>query len=265
MIQNNTRTFVLLKPDAIERGLTGEILRRFERKGLRTVLMEMKWIDDDLAKKHYAEHQGNSPYFKQMCNAITCGPVIAMVMEGPDAVSCARQLIGNGPNPMSHAAIGTIRADFAIKEPFNLVHGSDSDHAAHREIILWFGKKFVKAENVNTDLPPEMPKIPKKMKSVDLLKKKTASVKFEELKKPEFLKEAKNYYDDLSIPTASPLTYKDVLEETNQIMGIGTAATVTSGPFFFLNEAAPITATTSVDPEQDIVSVMNNIDEQIKI
>lgn len=168
-----SRTLILLKPDAIERNLSGEILKRFERKGLKIVAAEMRWIDKDLAEQHYAEHKGNTPHFTNMTNAITRGPLMAVVLEGIAAVHCSRQIIGS-QSPLYHSTVGTIRADFAIEEPYNLVHGSDSDGAAKREITLWFGPSMVKAnqkpkiatimdEKLQVIMPPPMPKIPKKV------------------------------------------------------------------------------------------------------
>lgn len=138
-----TRTLVLLKPDAIERNLTGEILKRFERKGLHVVAAEMRWIDIKLAQEHYAEHKGNPSHYKSMTEALTRGPLMAVVLEGNSAVECSRQLIG-AQSPLYNSQIGTIRADFAIEEPYNLVHGADSDNAAQREIKLWFGTSLTK-------------------------------------------------------------------------------------------------------------------------
>lgn len=130
------RTLILIKPDAIQRGLTGEIIKRFERKGFRIIKAEMKFIDEELAKQHYAEHKHNTTYFAKMIEAITHGPVIAIILEGVNAPENSRQLIG-GPSPHS-SPVGTIRGDLAYEEAFNLVHGSDSNSAAYREIALWF-------------------------------------------------------------------------------------------------------------------------------
>jgi nucleoside-diphosphate kinase len=131
-----SRTLILIKPDAIQRGLTGEIIKRFERKGFRIIRAEMRFIDEDFAGVHYEEHKHNTPYFAKMIEAITHGPVIAMILEGINAPENSRQLIGNA-NPHS-SAVGTIRGDLAYEEAFNLVHGSDSAHSAYREIALWF-------------------------------------------------------------------------------------------------------------------------------
>jgi nucleoside-diphosphate kinase len=130
-----SRTLVLVKPDAFERGLTGEVLARFERKGLRPVAMRLMVVDERLANRHYAEHT-EKPFFGELISFITRGPLVAMVLEGADAVEAVRQLIG-ATNPLD-AAPGSIRGDFATEVTFNLVHGSDSDESATREIELWF-------------------------------------------------------------------------------------------------------------------------------
>jgi nucleoside-diphosphate kinase len=129
------RTLILVKPDAFERGLTGEVLARFERKGLRLVAMKLLQVDDEFAGRHYAEHT-EKPFFGELVAFITRGPLVALVLEGDDAVTAARQLIG-ATNPLE-AAPGSIRGDFATVVTFNLVHGSDSPESAGREIALWF-------------------------------------------------------------------------------------------------------------------------------
>jgi len=153
------RTLILIKPDAIERNLVGEILRRFEHKGLRIITAQMVQADIALAEDHYAEHKGSGPFFTKMVKAITCAPVIAMILEGKWAIQAARQLIGFA-SPLKQSPIGTIRADFAIEEPLNLVHGSDSPSAAEREITLWFGKEYIKptstAQSVGSWGPPKL-------------------------------------------------------------------------------------------------------------
>lgn len=133
------RTLILIKPDAIERGLTGEIIKRFERKGFRIIKAEMRFADEKLAQSHYEEHKGNGPYYEKMIDAITHGPVIAMILEGPSVIEGSRQLIGSA-SP-HHSPVGTIRGDLAYQEAFNLVHGSDSNGAAYREITLWFSEE----------------------------------------------------------------------------------------------------------------------------
>ena len=129
------RTLVLIKPDAFERGLTGEVLARFERKGLRIAALRQLRIDGAFAGRHYAEHT-EKPFFGELVEFITSGPLVAAVLEGPEAVAAARQVIG-ATNPLE-AGPGSIRGDFAVEVTFNLVHGSDSDESAAREIALWF-------------------------------------------------------------------------------------------------------------------------------
>ena len=131
-----SRTLILVKPDAFERGLTGEVLARFERKGLRLVALRQLTIDDEFAGRHYEEH-ADKPFFGELIDFITGGPLVAAVLEGVDAPTAARQIIG-ATNPLE-AAPGSIRGDFAVEVTFNLVHGSDSDESAKREIELWFG------------------------------------------------------------------------------------------------------------------------------
>jgi nucleoside-diphosphate kinase len=129
------RTLILVKPDAFARGLTGEIISRFERKGLRLAALRQMTMDAELAERHYAEHS-ERPFFGELVAFITSGPLVAMVLEGEQAVPAARQVIG-ATNPLE-AAPGSIRGDFAIETGTNLVHGSDSDESAEREIGLFF-------------------------------------------------------------------------------------------------------------------------------
>ncbi|HVW18547.1 MAG TPA: nucleoside-diphosphate kinase [Solirubrobacteraceae bacterium] len=129
------RTLILVKPDAFARGLTGEIIARFERKGLRLVALEQRTLDKATAKAHYAEHEGK-PFFGELVEFITSGPLVALVLEGQDAVRAARQIIG-ATNPLE-AAPGSIRGDFATAVGENMVHGSDSPKSAAREIKLFF-------------------------------------------------------------------------------------------------------------------------------
>jgi nucleoside-diphosphate kinase len=129
------RTLILVKPDAFARGLTGEIIARFERKGLRLVALKQMTVDGDLAKRHYAEHDGK-PFFGELVEFITSGPLVAMVLEGDQAVTAARQVIG-ATNPIE-ASPGSIRGDFAIAVGQNMVHGSDSPESAEREAGLFF-------------------------------------------------------------------------------------------------------------------------------
>ena len=127
------RTLILVKPDAFARGLTGEIIARFERKGLRIAAMQHMTMDEAMAKQHYAEHEGK-PFFGELVSFITSGPLVAMVLEGYEAVKAARQVIG-ATNPLE-AAPGSIRGDFALEVTFNMVHGSDADESAEREIEI---------------------------------------------------------------------------------------------------------------------------------
>jgi nucleoside-diphosphate kinase len=129
------RTLILVKPDAFERGLTGEIISRFERKGLRLAALKQLQADETLANSHYEEHT-DKPFFGELVSFITRGPLVAMVLEGESAVAGARQLIG-ATNPLE-ADAGSIRGEFATEVTFNLVHGSDSTDSAEREIGLWF-------------------------------------------------------------------------------------------------------------------------------
>ncbi len=129
------RTLILVKPDAFARGLTGEILARFERKGLRIVALRHAVLDEATARQHYAEHEGK-PFFGELVAFITSGPLVAMVLEGEQAVAAARQVIG-ATNPIE-AAPGSIRGDFALEVGQNMVHGSDADESAAREAALFF-------------------------------------------------------------------------------------------------------------------------------
>jgi nucleoside-diphosphate kinase len=130
-----SRTLILVKPDAFERGLTGEVIARFERKGLRLAALKLMEIEVDLAEVHYAEHS-EKPFFGELVEFITRGPLVAMVLEGHEAVAAARQVIG-ATNPIE-AAPGSLRGDYGLEVTFNLVHGSDSDQSAEREIGIWF-------------------------------------------------------------------------------------------------------------------------------
>ena len=129
------RTLILIKPDAFGRGLTGELVARFERKGLRIAALQLMTMQRDLAERHYAEHV-DKPFFGELVEFITSGPLVAMVLEGHEAVAAARQVIG-ATDPLE-AAPGSIRGDFALEVGQNLVHGSDSDESAAREVELFF-------------------------------------------------------------------------------------------------------------------------------
>jgi len=129
------RTLILVKPDAFARGLTGEIIARFERKGLTIVALQHMTLDEATAKQHYAEHEGK-PFFGELVEFITSGALVAMVLEGEQAIAAARQVIG-ATNPVE-AAPGSIRGDFAIAVGQNMVHGSDSVESGRRESALFF-------------------------------------------------------------------------------------------------------------------------------
>ncbi|MEX0816597.1 MAG: nucleoside-diphosphate kinase [Gaiellales bacterium] len=129
------RTLVLIKPDAMERRLAGDILGRFESRGLAIRAAKLVQVDRELAERHYAEHT-EKPFFGELVDFITSAPTLALVLEGESAIEVVRTTIG-ATNPVN-AAPGTIRGDLALAMPDNLVHGSDSPESAQREIALWF-------------------------------------------------------------------------------------------------------------------------------
>ncbi len=129
------RTLVLCKPDAVARGLVGEVVGRLERKGLSLVAMDLRTLDEATAKQHYAEHEGK-PFFDELVRFITSGPLVAICVEGPDAVAAVRTLMG--PTDPVAAAPGSIRGDYGLEIGQNLVHGSDSPPSADRELALFF-------------------------------------------------------------------------------------------------------------------------------
>jgi len=129
------RTFLMAKPDAVSRGLVGEIIRRVERKGLKIVAMKLMQIDQDLAQRHYGEHK-EKPFFNDLVSFITSNPVVAMVVEGQDAVTVVRRLLGE--TDTNKSPLGTLRGDFGLDLGRNIVHGSDSLESAEREINLFF-------------------------------------------------------------------------------------------------------------------------------
>ena len=129
------RTLILVKPDAFARGLSGEIISRFERKGLTMLCARLLTVSEQLAQQHYAEHEGK-PFFGELVDFITSGPLLALVFEGDHAVAAARQVIG-ATDPLE-AAPGSIRGDFAREVGQNLVHGSDSPESGAREVALFF-------------------------------------------------------------------------------------------------------------------------------
>jgi nucleoside-diphosphate kinase len=129
------RTLILVKPDAFARNLTGEIITRFERKGLRLVALQMMTLTRDLAARHYAEHEGK-PFYDELVTFITSGALVALVLEGESAIAAARQVIG-ATNPLE-ATTGSIRGDYAVAVGQNMVHGSDAPESAAREVGLFF-------------------------------------------------------------------------------------------------------------------------------
>ena len=130
------RTFIMIKPDAVQRGLIGEIIRRFEQRGLKMVAMRFVHVSHELAEEHYAVHK-ERPFYAGLIEYITSGPVVAMVWEGTDAIQAARNTMG-ATKPVD-ATPGTIRADFGMEIGRNLIHGSDGPETAEFEIGLWFG------------------------------------------------------------------------------------------------------------------------------
>jgi len=129
------RTLVLVKPDGVERGLVGEVISRIERKGFKLVALELRTLDRATAETHYGEHK-EKPFFKDLVDFITGGPLVAAVIEGNEAIAAWRTMMG-ATNP-ANAAMGTIRGDLATETQFNVSHGSDSPESAAREIKLFF-------------------------------------------------------------------------------------------------------------------------------
>lgn len=129
------RTFVMVKPDGVQRGLVGEVITRFERRGFKLVALKLLWIDRGLAERHYEEHRGK-PFFDELVRYITSGPVAAMVLEGREVVTTVREMMG--ATQPTKALPGTIRGTYGIDVGRNIVHGSDSAASAAREIGLFF-------------------------------------------------------------------------------------------------------------------------------
>ena len=140
------RTFIMVKPDGVQRGLIGEIISRFERRGLKIVGLRMLQVSQELASQHYAVHQGK-PFYAGLIQYITSAPVVAMVVEGTNAIQAVRQTVG-ATRP-HEAAPGTIRADLAIEIGRNLVHASDGPETAAMEIALWFGDSLINWSRAN--------------------------------------------------------------------------------------------------------------------
>ena len=142
------RTLILVKPDAMQRGLAGEIIGRLERRGLRIVGLRLLQVDEAMAKHHYAEHEGK-PFFAGLVEYITSSPIVAAVFEGTNAVAAARQTMG--VTRPTEAAPGTIRGDFGLEVGRNLVHGSDSPESAEREIGIFFEGQLIATWARDTD------------------------------------------------------------------------------------------------------------------
>lgn len=134
------RSFVMLKPDAVKRRLSGEVLSRFEKRGLKIMAAKMMIIDKSLAEQHYGEHS-EKPFFRDLVDYITSGPVLATVIEGEECVSLIRRMVG-ATNPQE-SDLGTIRGDYAIDTGRNIIHASDSVDSANREITLFFDEKEI--------------------------------------------------------------------------------------------------------------------------
>lgn len=142
------RTFVMVKPDGVDRALAGEILARIERKGYKPVAVKLMRIDEALAKRHYAEHDGK-PFFPSLIEFITSGPVLAMVIEGPGVIDEIRKLVGK--TDPREAAPGTIRGDLSVVKTFNLIHASDKPESAAREIANFFRPEEIVAHPRSAD------------------------------------------------------------------------------------------------------------------
>jgi len=142
------RTLILLKPDALQRGLVGEIIGRLERRGLKIVGMKLIQIDDAFARRHYAEHEGK-PFLDSLVEFITSGPLIAAAIEGPNAIELVRKQMGS--TDPQNADAGTIRGDLALFVQYNLIHGSDSPESAARELGLFFGEHELVSWDRDTD------------------------------------------------------------------------------------------------------------------
>jgi len=134
-MQNYQRTLVLIKPDAVQRGLIGEIIKRFENRGLQLIAMKLEIVEKSFAEKHYGAHVGK-PFYKGLIKYITSSPLVAMVWEGSNAIQAVRQTVG-ATNPIE-ALPGTIRHDLSIITSRNLIHASDSVQTAEKEIAMWF-------------------------------------------------------------------------------------------------------------------------------
>jgi nucleoside-diphosphate kinase len=142
------RTLVILKPDAVQRGLIGEIISRLEKRGLKIVALDLRTIEREVAARHYGEHEGK-PFYAGLIDYITSGPVVLMVLEGPDAIAVTRTTMGK-TNPVD-AGPGTIRGDLGLTTGRNLIHGSDGPESAEREVALFFGDRDLPSWARDTD------------------------------------------------------------------------------------------------------------------
>ena len=142
-MRTEERTFVAIKPDGVQRGLIGEVLKRFELKGYKVTALKMLTVSDEQARAHYAEHEGK-PFYPRLIRYIQSGPIVAMVVEGYNAVAGVRHLMGS--TDPDKAEVGTIRADYAQVMEYNVVHGSDSVESAEREIKIYFNEDEIFAQ-----------------------------------------------------------------------------------------------------------------------
>lgn len=140
------RTFIAVKPDGVKRGLVGEIIKRFENRGFKLIGLKMLDVTSEMAEKHYAEHKGK-PFYDRLIRYIQSGPIVAMVWKGYDVIIGSRQIMG-ATSPVE-AQVGTIRADFALIKEYNVVHGSDSEESAEREIAIYFNEDEIHDEYEN--------------------------------------------------------------------------------------------------------------------
>lgn len=145
-MQAEQKTFIAVKPDGVKRGLVGDIISRFERKGFKLIAMKMLDVTAEQAEKHYGEHKGK-PFYPRLIEYIQSGPIVAMVWKGYDVIAGSRQLMGS-TKPLE-AQVGTIRADYALVKEYNVVHGSDSVESAEREISIYFAPEEICDEYEN--------------------------------------------------------------------------------------------------------------------
>ncbi len=142
------KTFVMIKPDGVQRGYVGEIISRFESKGLKLVALKMLWIDEETAREHYAEHKGKD-FYRPLINYITSGPVVAMLVEGDSAIKVVRKLVGK--TDPKEAKPGTIRGDLGLDVARNVVHAADSEKSAERELNIFFDPEDIKEYELSSE------------------------------------------------------------------------------------------------------------------